>query len=300
MQSEERVVPIDLLQRAVEAEAQRIGSSLGGPDPGLRDAVAAETRREAWVAALAANEPGVLGHRVHGAGLRVAARALRRHGVPEGEPAGEPTPIPDGLTAEALRGALSEVIPGRRSVAGLYLRGYTADEMAGLYALDGDAMESRLDQALEDVRSTLHRRAERMNRESWSRALEARPIAATRGMLREGSEPAASRLGCTSPEDLASAVRGTHFRGGREGALDHAATCDPCARELRLLLSLRTPAVEDDLNGVTVTELRRAARRRRDLRPFLELAPGPARPRRRIWPWIVWVAAAVGLLILLL
>ena len=172
-----------------------------------------EIRRETWNDLLAASAPVRPEAAARRAGMRAVARAVRTHGARRvGKP--RPTPIPEGLTADAIRGALMEVIPGRRSVVGLYLRGYGPDELATLYELDAADMKSRLGGALEDFRSSLHRRAERLHVTSWSQAVEEQPIEAVRGMLWEGSSPS-SRLRCTDPRDQAEAINGTHFRGGR-------------------------------------------------------------------------------------
>ena len=161
------------VEGAIEAEARTLLRVLGreaGLDEGAGAEAAAEAHMEAWSGILAMMDLPDLGALPRRASLRAAAESMRRHGVPRAG-GGEPTPIPEGLTPEALRGGQMEVIPGRRSVVGLHLRGYSMEEMGPLYGLDLPTMEDRLDQALENFRSSLHRRAERMNQEPWSRGI---------------------------------------------------------------------------------------------------------------------------------
>ena len=303
MQATDPASPLQQLERAVESEAGTVAGFLSReaavPEEVAQEAASA-VRREAWSAALALvtlEDGSALFRR---AGLRAAAATLRRHG-PGGASEEAAIPIPEGLTVEALRGAMIEVIPGRRSVVGLHLRGYRADEMRPLYDLDEETMRDRLDQALENFRASLHRRAERMNQEAWSRALEATPVLETRGMLREHESTVTSRLQCTAPSDLAEAVNGTHFRGGREAALDHASVCNPCARELRVLLGLRGERRHGQglsLEGNAMEEARRRARSRPDLRPLLTLPAAAVRSRRTWLPWVLLLAAgSIALLI---
>jgi hypothetical protein len=302
MQAAERIdtSPLGRAETAVEAAVRGLESTLrgrGGLGPAAVAEAGREARREAWRAILSGAAAVPPGARLRAAALRSAAEALRRNRPASAEVA--PTPIPEGLDAAALRGALAEVIPGRRSVAGLHLRGYGPEEMAALYGLDDAEMRSRFGLALENLRSSVHRRAQRMGRASWSRALESGPIEATRGMLRERPDPDASRLRCPAPADLAEAVNGTHFRGGREAALDHAAACDPCAAELRVLLALRLEAPVDDLDGLDAGALRAAARRRPDLQDLAGEAPPVPRRRRRLWPWLLLAGALAAALAVL-
>jgi hypothetical protein len=288
--------PLLRLERAVESLVESVFACLAR-EANLSTEAAGEfadqARHDAWTGALSDEAPPELPLRIRRAGLRAAARALRQEGVTR-PPEAEPTPIPEGLTPEALRGALMEVVPGRRSVTGLHLRGYTVGELGALYDLDEPSMRDRLSESLENLRSALHRRAERMDQAGWSRALESRPIHEVFGMLREKDGVAGSRLHCIPARDLAEAVNGTHFRGGREGALDHAVVCEPCGRELRALWSLRGALARDHDPAVPETELeavRREALSRPDLRPVLK---GTPLPRRRWWPWILLVLAVAA------
>jgi len=276
--------PFTALEEMVESAARNTEEILvrqGGLPAGTAAEAAASARNGAWSATLATAEIADLGAVVRRAALRAAADALRHAGTTGGPPV-ETNPIPEGLSAAVLRDAFMEVTPGRRSPVGLHLRGYTS-------------MEDRLSQALENFRSTVHRRAERMNREAWSRGIEAQPLAAIRGILRERNDVTGNRLRCSAPSDMAEAVNGTHFRGGREGALDHSSVCDPCAGELRVLIALRlAPSPELALDPDQLTEVRRAARARPELRELLARTPRPRRRRRRLLPWLALLLAAAA------
>jgi hypothetical protein len=296
--------PAAALEQAMEREARTTAVTLvneaGQAEPEARSAVE-PLQQAAWSVLLGESDIDDAGSALRLAGLRVAAEALRRGGVPRGGRR-DPTPLPEGLTAEALRGACQEVIPGQRSVAGLHLRGWTLEELALLYGLSSDRMQDRSKQALENLRSALHRRAQRMNQEGWSRGLESQPIEELRGALRERPADGGSRLDCPATDDLARAVHGTHFRGGREAVLDHGSFCDPCAAELRVLLALRRQpltAAPVALDDRAREELHRVASSRTELRSAL---PDPAlrrRNRRRLWPWALLLLAAVLAIVLI-
>ena len=289
-------------ERTITSAAGRVREVLSA-QAGLADAAAdqaaAETRRLAWKFLVVGEETlstdPAPSHAVpvRRAALLAAAEALRRHGVRPASPVAA-TPIPIGLDADILIGALKEVIPGRRSPAALHLRGYTTEEMMAIYDVSAGTMKDRVSLALATFRDSLHRRAERMNQPRWSQALEANPLAATFGMLREGTE-SNNRRHCVGSADLAEALNGSHFRGGRENALDHACLCDPCGAEFRALLAVRRqlpPAAEQSFANEERAGLRRAARGRVDLRPLLAGAPGERRHRLR-WPWLVLAGLAL-------
>jgi Tol biopolymer transport system component/imidazolonepropionase-like amidohydrolase len=283
-------------ESAIEATAGRVREVLlqhAGLAHASADQAADETRRLSWHLLVAREEslstdPATSrGVPVRRAALLVAAEALRQHGVRPPTPS-QATPIPSGLDAEILIGALKEVIPGRRSPVAFHLRGYTVEEMMAIYGVSAGAMKDRVSLALATFRDSLHRRAERMNQPRWSQALEANPIAATFGMLREGTEMN-NRGHCVGAADLAEALNGSHFRGGRENAFDHACLCDPCGAEFRALVALRRQlptGAEQSIAEAEKLGLRRAARGRADLRPLLADSPGPGKPRR-LWPWLV-------------